>query len=180
MPSAARHAPVATRLGELVITADFVEGSDAITGVYFPGHWRHPERASVGAAVDVTTDPTMAAMASELTAYLAGELTTFTTPLRPHGSANERRVWARLVEIPYGETTTYGAIATELGNPHLAQEVGRIVGENPISIAIPCHRVVGATGSLTGYAGGLERKTYLLELERFLTGQTLLDPRELH
>ena len=71
------------------------------------------------------------------------------------------RVWTRLCEIPYGQTTTYGAIATELGNRNLAQRVGQAVGHNPISIVIPCHRVVGADGGLTGYAGGLDRKRRL-------------------
>ncbi|WP_301200637.1 methylated-DNA--[protein]-cysteine S-methyltransferase, partial [Corynebacterium stationis] len=74
-------------------------------------------------------------------------------------------VWALLQEIPYGETMTYGEIAQQLGNKHLAQRVGQVVGRNPVSIIIPCHRVIGSDGSLTGYAGGLDRKRFLLELE---------------
>ena len=87
------------------------------------------------------------------------------TSIATAGDEFSERVWALLKEIPYGETTTYGALAAALGNPRLAQRVGQCVGHNPISVIIPCHRVVGADGSLTGYAGGLDRKRRLLDLE---------------
>lgn len=86
-------------------------------------------------------------------------------PTRTGGDEFFEQVWALLCEIPYGQTTTYGALAERLGDRRLAQRVGQAVGRNPISILIPCHRVLGADGSLTGYAGGLDRKRFLLELE---------------
>ncbi|MDQ2660545.1 MAG: MGMT family protein, partial [Actinomycetota bacterium] len=91
--------------------------------------------------------------------------TEFDLPTAASGDAFEQAVWAMLREIPFGETTTYGAIADRLGDRTLARRVGYAVGHNPISILVPCHRVVGSDGSLTGYAGGLERKRLLLELE---------------
>jgi methylated-DNA-[protein]-cysteine S-methyltransferase len=85
--------------------------------------------------------------------------------MRAAGDAFQRRVWDAVARIPYGQTTTYGEIARELGAPELAREVGAAVGRNPLSIVVPCHRVVGKDGKLTGYAGGLRRKRFLLELE---------------
>jgi methylated-DNA-[protein]-cysteine S-methyltransferase len=85
--------------------------------------------------------------------------------LAPRGSAFEKQVWALLTKIPYGETRTYGQLAAELGDPRAAQAVGSANGWNPISIIVPCHRVIAASGSLTGYAGGLDRKRLLLTLE---------------
>lgn len=101
----------------------------------------------------------------ELDEYLAGQRTQFTIAVQPQGNDFSQEVWALLQEIPYGETMTYGEIAQQLGNKHLAQRVGQVVGRNPVSIIIPCHRVIGSDGSLTGYAGGLDRKRFLLELE---------------
>jgi methylated-DNA-[protein]-cysteine S-methyltransferase len=101
----------------------------------------------------------------QLSEYFAGERTVFTLPLAPHGDAFQLKVWELLRTIPYGQTRSYGQLARELGDPHLAQAVGYANGRNPISIVVPCHRVVGADGSLVGYAGGLERKRFLLELE---------------
>lgn len=167
-----RHARFATRLGDLDVVLD----GDVVTGLYFPGHRRKPARATAGEPA-APGDPLVAAVAGQVRAWLAGERRDFDLPLRLDGSDLERRVWGLLTRIPYGATTTYGALARELGNPHLAQEVGRAVGENPVSVVVPCHRVVGADGSLTGYAGGLGRKAYLLDLEGFLSGRTLLDPR---
>lgn len=168
----ARHAVLPTRLGELTVVAD----DDVVTAIYFPGHWTRPKLESLGRAAPAG-DVTLAAMGAEVAAYLDGDLRDFATPWRADGTDFERGIWARLRQIGYGETTTYGDIARACGNPHLAQEVGRVVGHNPLSIVVPCHRVIGSDGSLTGYAGGLERKAYLLDLERYLTGQTLLDPR---
>ena len=105
------------------------------------------------------------AFASELRSYFAGELREFAVPLAPGGSAFEQRVWSILRAIPYGTTTSYGAIARELGVPNAARAVGTANGRNPIAIVIPCHRVIGADGGLTGYGGGLARKRLLLELE---------------
>jgi methylated-DNA-[protein]-cysteine S-methyltransferase len=110
--------------------------------------------------------PILAAACRQLDEYFAGERTTFDLPLRLEGTAWERRVWAALQTIPYGETTTYGALAARLGAPTAARAVGSANGRNPISIVVPCHRVVGASGALTGYAWGVERKAGLLDLER--------------
>jgi methylated-DNA-[protein]-cysteine S-methyltransferase len=101
----------------------------------------------------------------QLTAYFAGELAVFDLPLAPAGTPWQLRVWAGLTTIPYGETSSYGQLAEELGRPTASRAVGMANGRNPISIIVPCHRVIGADGTLTGYAGGLERKKFLLALE---------------
>jgi methylated-DNA-[protein]-cysteine S-methyltransferase len=101
----------------------------------------------------------------ELTEYFSGDRDRFTVPVAPRGSEFQLRVWALLREIPYGETRSYRDIASVLGDPALAREVGAANARNPIAIVVPCHRVIGSDGSLTGYAGGLERKRYLLDLE---------------
>jgi len=109
----------------------------------------------------------------QLEEYFAGERTIFDIPLAPEGAPFEREVWRALEEIPYGETVSYGEIARRVGQPTAARAVGTANGRNPIAVIVPCHRVIGADGSLTGYGGGLERKRLLLELER---GQGRLQP----
>lgn len=99
---------------------------------------------------------------AELDEYFAGERTTFELPLHARGTAFQRRVWAALLEIPFGQTTSYGATASAIGSPTASRAVGLANGQNPISIIVPCHRVVGAKGSLTGYGGGLDAKRWLL------------------
>ena len=106
----------------------------------------------------------------QLTAYFEGKLRRFDVALEPHGTPFQQHVWRALCEIPYGETTSYGAIARKVGNPS-ARAVGLANGSNPIAIIIPCHRVIGSNGSLTGYGGGLPIKKALLDLER---GERLL------
>jgi methylated-DNA-[protein]-cysteine S-methyltransferase len=106
-----------------------------------------------------------AALARELDAYFAGKLRQFTVPLDLRGTAFQLRVWQLLCEIPYGETRSYGKIAQALGNPKATRAVGQANGCNPISIIVPCHRVIGSDGRLTGYGGGLHRKRALLDLE---------------
>ena len=157
---AVRHTVAETRLGRLLLVAE----DEALTGVYYPHHWYPPSSADLGPEV-VERDDLLARAAGELRAYLAGERRTFGLPVTTHGDDFSERVWALLRDIPYGRTTTYGALADRLGDRALAQRVGQAVGHNPLSIVIPCHRVVGANGSLTGYAGGLARKRTLLELE---------------
>jgi methylated-DNA-[protein]-cysteine S-methyltransferase len=111
-------------------------------------------------------DPRFALAVTQLNEYFAGERTTFDLPLEPDGgSAFERRVWAELMLIPYGETASYGEIAARIGHPGKARAVGRANGRNPIAIVCPCHRVIGSDGSLTGYGGGLTNKRTLLDLE---------------
>jgi methylated-DNA-[protein]-cysteine S-methyltransferase len=102
----------------------------------------------------------------QLRAYLAGELTAFDLPLAPEGTEFQRRVWRRLCDIPYGETISYGELAARIGNPKASRAVGLANGSNPISIVIPCHRVIGSNGKLTGYGGGLPIKEKLLALEQ--------------
>ena len=104
-------------------------------------------------------------VAAQLHAYFAGELSTFDLEMNLLGTPFQQSVWAQLCEIPYGETISYGELAQRVGNPKASRAVGLANGRNPISIIVPCHRVIGANGSLTGYGGGLERKTWLLELE---------------
>lgn len=156
-----RHAVVETELGELTLVAS----DGALTGLYFPHHWVKPERAQLGEEVAVDTDVLLSEAARQLAQYLAGERTIFDLPIELAGDEFQRQVWALLDEIPFGETTTYGELAERLGDKSLAQVVGQAVGHNPVSIIVPCHRVVGKDGKLTGYAGGLKRKQKLLELE---------------
>jgi methylated-DNA-[protein]-cysteine S-methyltransferase len=113
------------------------------------------------------------AAADQLDAYFAGELTTFDLPLAPLGSEFQQRVWTALREIPYGRTESYGELAERIGSPGAARAVGLANGKNPIGIVIPCHRVVGSDGSLTGYGGGLDRKRRLLDLELAVSGAAL-------
>jgi methylated-DNA-[protein]-cysteine S-methyltransferase len=156
-----RHGVVATvELGELTVVA----ADDTLAGVYFPGHWTMPDRTAFGEVAEVD-DPVIAEAARQLRAYLRGERTRFELETSTRGGAFEERVWMLLREIPFGETVTYGDLAAELGDRSAARRVGQAVGRNPLSVVVPCHRVVGANGELRGYAGGFERKRFLLELE---------------
>ena len=110
--------------------------------------------------------PVLREAVRQLEAYFAGRLRAFDLPLRPEGTDFQRRCWNALMEIPYGETASYGDIAARIGNPRACRAVGLANNRNPISIVIPCHRVVGRDGSLTGYGGGLAAKEWLLKLER--------------
>lgn len=114
--------------------------------------------------------PVIRECAKQLQEYFAGERRDFDLPLNPEGTAFEREVWEALRTIPYGELRTYGQMAAQLGRPTASRAVGRANGLNPIAILIPCHRVIGANGKLTGYAGGLEMKERLLTLEGALMG----------
>ena len=156
-----RHARTETALGEVTLVAE----DDALTGLYFRSHWYRPEEQAFGDPVEIDADPLLRQAREELDAYLSGERRTFEVPVRTAGDAFAELVWGLLREIPYGGTTTYGALAERLGDRSLAQRVGQAVGRNPLCVLIPCHRVVGSDGSLTGYAGGLRRKRFLLDLE---------------
>ncbi|GAB3760928.1 methylated-DNA--[protein]-cysteine S-methyltransferase [Microlunatus parietis] len=157
-----RHTRVGTGIGELTLVA----AGDALTGIYFPGHWHPPVPGTTGEYVDAAGDALFTETVTQLEDYLAGRRTGFDLPTATRGDAFSERVWALLRAIPYGETTSYGELAGQLGDPKLARMVGRAVGHNPLSIVVPCHRVLGKDGRLTGYAGGLERKQRLLELEQ--------------
>jgi methylated-DNA-[protein]-cysteine S-methyltransferase len=145
---------LATPLGELVLLGD----EEALAGVWF-ADGRCPPLDGAR-----TADAPFAAAREQLAQWLAGERRAFDLPLRPAGTPFQHRVWALLAAIPYGATTTYGELARRLGTAPRA--VGLANGRNPLSIVVPCHRVVGGDGALTGYAGGLERKRALLALER--------------
>jgi methylated-DNA-[protein]-cysteine S-methyltransferase len=137
----------------------------ALVGVYFPCHRRAPTvdaRDGGGAGV-------LALAERELAAYFAGERVRFSTPLAPRGTEFQLTVWAALLAIPLGETRSYAALARAIGRPEAARAVGAANGMNPLSVFVPCHRVVGAGGALTGYAGGVESKRWLLEHESRLS-----------
>ncbi|MEA2406588.1 MAG: methylated-DNA-[protein]-cysteine S-methyltransferase [Thermoleophilaceae bacterium] len=110
-------------------------------------------------------DPLLAEAEAQLAAYFAGERTRFELPLSPRGTDFQRSVWVAVDAVPYGATTTYSALAAQLGRPRACRAVGAANGRNPLPVVVPCHRVVGAAGALTGYGGGLERKRALLDLE---------------
>lgn len=156
-----RHAVIDSPLGELTLVAE----DDALTGLYFRHHWYRPTDDTLGPRVDVESDELLAKARTQLADYLAGHRTDFDLPVTMRGDEAKRRVWDLLVSIPYGETVTYGELAAALADGTTAQEVGQAVGRNPVSIIVPCHRVIGRNGQLTGYAGGLKRKQFLLELE---------------
>ena len=151
------HTVLATSLGELTV----VREDEAVTGLYFPRHWPRPDRAAFGPR----SDEGFAEVARQLREYLDGERSAFGLPRVVRGSDFDRRVWDLVAEVPYGQTTTYGALARSLGAGTEPRDVGAAVGRNPLCVIVPCHRVVGVTGKLTGYAGGLDRKRALLEIE---------------
>lgn len=149
---------VPSPLGKILLTAD----GDALTGVWFVDGKRTPTVKEIGNR----ENSALAQGKQWLEIYFSGQEPDFLPSLHPYGTPFQKKVWALLLKIPYGQTVTYGELAKRLGKKMSAQAIGGAVGRNPISIMVPCHRVVGADGSLTGYAGGLERKRFLLELER--------------
>ena len=150
-------------LGGITLTSDGM----ALTGLYFDGERDFPDLS----AAHKKDLPVFGEVMRWLDLYFAGKEPDFMPPLAPVGTTFQQAVWEILKTIPYGGTTTYGAIAKRLekstGKRMSAQAVGGAVGRNPISLLIPCHRVIGADGSLTGYAGGLDKKEYLLRTEGF-------------
>jgi methylated-DNA-[protein]-cysteine S-methyltransferase len=149
------HSLIDTPLGEIVLRGD----GEALTGLAFVGDIPPTGRRD---------DAALAEAARQVREYFAGERTDFDLPLAPAGTEFERDVWAALCEIPYGHTRTYGELAAALGHPTAARAVGAANGRNPIALIVPCHRVIGAKGALTGYAYGVGRKRALLELEGVL------------
>lgn len=147
--------PVSDRKIEVLLVSD----GERLTGAHFgparpdlPAGWSHDPKPLADAT-------------AQLQAYAGGELTEFDLPLEPEGTEFQKDVWSALTRIPYGTTTTYGRVAAEVGRPSGSRAVGAAVGRNPIGIIIPCHRVIGADGSLTGFGGGLDNKVALLRLE---------------
>jgi methylated-DNA-[protein]-cysteine S-methyltransferase len=152
------HTVVPTALGELTLVRD----ADTLLGLYFPNHWYRPDPVTFGPRRADGFDEA----ARQLGEYLAGQRREFDLALGPRGEEFQQRVWNLVRQVPYGDTVTYGALAGRLGGDVTAQQVGAAVGRNPLCIVVPCHRVVGAAGKLTGYAGGLARKRHLLDLEQ--------------
>jgi methylated-DNA-[protein]-cysteine S-methyltransferase len=157
------HTKLVTRLGELTVVRD--EG--ALAGLYFRGHWPRPDRTGFGPRAEEGFED----VARQLGEYLAGDRSAFELPVRVEGADFDRRVWALVSDVAYGRATTYGDIARSLGAGTDPRDIGAAVGRNPLCIVIPCHRVLGSTGKLTGYAGGLERKRALLEIEHTRAAQ---------
>ena len=155
------HSP----LGEVRLRSD----GESLTGLWFVGQVNDAKEMS---DLEIKNDlPIFGQVESWLESYFSGKQTSITIPLQPKGTSFQQRVWQILQEIPYGETMTYGEIAQRIAQEKgvetfSAQAVGQAVGKNPISILIPCHRVLGKNGALTGYAGGVHRKEQLLQLER--------------
>ncbi|GGI97036.1 methylated-DNA--[protein]-cysteine S-methyltransferase [Streptomyces brasiliensis] len=152
----------ASPLGDLLLTGETSADGFALTSVSMPGQRGAPS-AGAGRRRD---DAPFAGVTAQLAAYFTGRLTRFELPLAPGGTAFQRRVWKALDDIPYGTTTTYGALASLLGVPRAEiRAVGAAVGANPLLLVRPCHRLIGADGSMRGYAGGGERKVWLLTHE---------------
>ncbi len=166
------HAVVDSPVGPITLLAT----DDKLTGLYLSEQRYPPAADQFGAQqfgaqqfgaqqFGAPDDSPFAAAAAQLSEYFAGRLTSFDLPVTMTGTAFQRLVWSALRDIPYGTTVSYGELAAAIGRPSAARAVGLANGRNPISIIVPCHRVVGSDGSLTGYGGGLERKRYLLGLE---------------
>jgi methylated-DNA-[protein]-cysteine S-methyltransferase len=167
MGSMRTHTVMASPIGDLTLVAE--DGALVSVGMVPPAAPRSRSEArlheSSAEQLGERDDASLAPARAQLEEYFAGERTEFDLELAPRGDAFQLQVWALLQQIPYGQTRSYGDLARQLGDVHLSQAVGAANGRNPIAIVIPCHRVIGADGSLVGYAGGLDRKRFLLSLE---------------
>jgi methylated-DNA-[protein]-cysteine S-methyltransferase len=163
---AIQHRVIDSPVGELTLVGE----GKTLTGLYFPGHWTRPDFSTFGPP----SSTAFVNVEGQLGEYFAGPRTTFALDFKAAGNAFQREVWGLIAVIPYGETMSYGALAAALTVPSHARAVGAAVGSNPLSIIVPCHRVLGKSGQLTGYAGGLDRKRFLLELEGALQPQLAL------
>ena len=151
------YTTISSPIGELLLVGD----GDALHGLYM----QQGRRPITPAPEWRRASEPFAGVCAQLGEYFAGERTAFEVALALRGSAFERRVWHALQEIPYGATTSYGELARRIGHPTAARAIGMANGRNPVAVIVPCHRVIGADGTLTGYGGGLERKRLLLDLE---------------
>ena len=163
------HVVVGSPVGPLTLVA--VDG--LLAGLYMTEQRHLPPSEAFGEAAGDPDGAPFAAAAGQLEEYFAGARTAFDIELAMHGTEFQRRVWAALQDIPYGQTVSYGQLADRLGQPSASRAVGLANGKNPICIIVPCHRVIGAGGGLTGYGGGIERKRFLLDHELRISGQTL-------
>lgn len=164
MRSARYHMRMSSPVGELLLIGE----DDALVGLYMVERKTDPEQGLPDAS-------RLSPARRQLEDYFAGRRTGFDLALRPQGTDFQRRVWNALREIPYGQTISYGKLAQRIGQPSASRAVGLANGQNPISIVLPCHRVIGANGSLTGYGGGIERKRWLLVHEARLGRDLLSD-----
>jgi methylated-DNA-[protein]-cysteine S-methyltransferase len=162
------HVVVDSPVGPLTLVA----ARGVLTGLYMTEQRHLPPAGTFGTPADPDEVP-FAGAARQLREYFTGARTAFDVELALDGTAFQRRVWTALQNIPYGQTVSYGQLADRLGQPSASRAVGLANGKNPISIIVPCHRVVGADGGLTGYGGGIERKRILLAHEQRISGQTL-------
>lgn len=162
------HTVVPTALGELTLVRD----ADALRGLYYPHHWYLPNPVTFGPRREDGFDEAV----GQLGEYLAGQRHEFDLALALRGNEFQQQVWNLVGQVPYGDTVTYGGLARRLGRDVTAQQVGAAVGRNPLCIFLPCHRIVGAAGKLTGYAGGLARKRHLLDLEQTTQPTLMLLP----
>ncbi|WP_367319912.1 methylated-DNA--[protein]-cysteine S-methyltransferase [Streptomyces sp. HUAS ZL42] len=153
-----QHTIIDSPYGPLTLVAD----DGVLCGLYMTDQRHRPPEETFGDRDDAP----FGEAEEQLEAYFEGELKEFTVELRLHGTPFQRGVWKQLQQIPYGETRSYGELADALGNPKASRAVGLANGRNPVGIIVPCHRVIGATGGLTGYGGGLDRKQRLLDFER--------------
>jgi len=158
MGEALANTTMASPLGDLTV----VSRAGVMIGLYFSNCWYRPDPCSFGAESEDGFDD----VRRELVEYFTGQRREFDIPLSAGGDELQRRVWNLVRQVAYGETSTYGRLAHALGDGTTAQEVGAAVGRNPLRIFIPCHRILGSSGKLTGYAGGLRRKQFLLDLEK--------------
>jgi methylated-DNA-[protein]-cysteine S-methyltransferase len=156
--SSTTHTTIGSPLGDLTL----VNREAELAGLYFPHHWYLPDRSTFGPEDPSGTEE----VRRQLGEYFAGARQSFDLSLAARGDVLQQRVWALIARVPYGQTATYGALARDLDDGTTPQEVGAAVGRNPLSILVPCHRIVGSSGKLVGYAGGLHRKQFLLDLER--------------
>ncbi len=163
------HAVVDSPVGPLTLVAD----GGALVGLYMTEQRHWPPREEFGQPPDDPGSEPFAAASAQLREYFDGQRTEFDLRLALDGTLFQRRVWAALQDIPYGQTVSYGQLADRIGQPSASRAVGLANGKNPVGIIVPCHRVVGADGGLTGYGGGIERKRYLLAHEHRVSGQTL-------
>ena len=154
--------PVGTLLA-LAKRTNGTNGGEAITTLHMLGAKHEPLQNE--AWIDAPTLPIFLQLRQQLSEYFAGSRRTFDIALAPEGTDFQRAVWDALTKVPFGQTRTYGQQAEMIGNPKAVRAVGAANGRNPIGIVIPCHRVIGSSGKLTGYAGGLDKKEYLLKLE---------------
>jgi methylated-DNA-[protein]-cysteine S-methyltransferase len=162
------HCVIDSPFGALTLVAD----DGALAGLYMDRQRHRPPEEVFGERQDADEEP-FEQVRAQLAEYFAGERTEFDLPLAMAGTAFQRTVWSELRRIPFGETISYGQLADRIGNPNASRAVGLANGRNPVGIIVPCHRVVGSNGDLTGYGGGIERKRALLAFEKG-TGQLAL------